>query len=552
MYKRTFIILGFIFPFVLTAHAQEALDQHISLQVENMTLIEILEEITTRTNMRFSYNPELFSEEPMDLKINDSTLREVLDLLVGEGFQYIVRGSYIIIQQRNGSPFSASTVTIKGEITDASTGKKLKNTSVYQVNTLTPTLTDSEGTYELSSATRSDDITVIAISKFNYQDTVIRVSGSHLEPIKLSLRPLAKPQAPLLGAADSSEIVALFSGKKSREHLLNVTIEEERWAQLSFLPGLGTNGRLGAKVTNNLSLNLISGYANGTNGFEIGGVLNINRRKVNGLQIAGFGNLTGSTANGIQVAGFLNHSQDTIRGMQIAGFGNFGGMAAHGMQISGFINMAMNVKGFQIAGVMNHVKSEMKGVQIAGLINRAGTLNGLQIGVINKADTVNKGIMFGLININQNSMFDYELGYNDVTPANFTFRSGANWFYTILTTGVNIWDNHLFGFGAGFGSHWESWKLYGEMEVTTNQIQPFDRFFRDFSMDNRFHLNLGLRITPQLSVNAGGILHYFITDSDPSDSFSNLLGQESLYRHSFDRTYMKLWAGKRFGLRWKI
>src|SRR5690606_29239387 len=92
--------------------------------------------------------------------------------------------------------------------------------------------------------------------------------------------------------------------------------------QISFTPGLGTHGRLSPQVINHFSLNILGGYNGGVDGFEVGGLFNINKKDVQYFQAAGVFNLTGGRMNGFQVAGVNNTVLDSVSGAQVAGVNN--------------------------------------------------------------------------------------------------------------------------------------------------------------------------------------------------------------------------------------
>lgn len=58
------------------------------------------------------------------------------------------------------------------------------------------------------------------------------------------------------------------------------------------------------------------------------------------------------------------------------------------------------------AGLVNYTEGSMKGLQ-SGVVNYAGKLTGLQIGILNVADTAENGVQIGVLNIlPQNNWFD--------------------------------------------------------------------------------------------------------------------------------------------------
>ena len=53
---------------------------------------------------------------------------------------------------------------------------------------------------------------------------------------------------------------------------------ETRPFQVSLVPGLGSHGKMSGQVVNNFSLNVFGGYTAGTNGSELGGLFNIDKK----------------------------------------------------------------------------------------------------------------------------------------------------------------------------------------------------------------------------------------------------------------------------------
>lgn len=69
-----------------------------------------------------------------------------------------------------------------------------------------------------------------------------------------------------------------------------------------------------------------------------------------------------------------------------------------GLSLSLLANYSESYKGAQLAWVANYAKGEVKGLQWAAF-NYASSLHGLQLGLINYAETADKGLQVGLINI---------------------------------------------------------------------------------------------------------------------------------------------------------
>jgi hypothetical protein len=138
------------------------------------------------------------------------------------------------------------------------------------------------------------------------------------------------------------------------------------------------------------------------------------------LQFAGVFNLVGGTVTGLQLAGVSNQALDTVKGAQVAGF-------------------------------INTAEGQVSGLQLAALNNRASKLKGVQIGLVNQADT-SEGASIGLINIIRNGFYKVSISSNNLMNTNFSIATGTHRFYTKFNVGVNIWpDRLMYGFGMGAG-----------------------------------------------------------------------------------------------------
>lgn len=223
---------------------------------------------------------------------------------------------------------------------------------------------------------------------------------------------------------------------------------EEKNFQLSFFPGISTNGLYSADFYNYFSVNLTSGLSAGNHYFELGVISNLNIRSTSGIQIAGFANIVGSNSfinltryeeqqlresgvtaelKGFQFSGLINYVREDITGAQFsggfninqldaygfqaAGLSNLSGRNVTGVQLSGLVNMASkSMTGFQISAAHNFTKGSLIGSQLSAF-NRAGFIlgrhskiptaeTGLQIGIVNKVSKMD-GLQIGLINISK-------------------------------------------------------------------------------------------------------------------------------------------------------
>lgn len=326
---------------------------------------------------------------------------------------------------------------------------------------------------------------------------------------------------------------------------------KNRYAQLSFVTPVGSNGIDGYKYYHHFSVNMIQGYNGAVQGLEVGGVLNADKGYVIGGQFAGVGNVIGGDLTGMQGAGVFNFAKSTfgmqysgvanysksgMRGMQGAGIANYSGGQVDGMQAAGIINIASGTnysgKLMQAAGVINiatsndllglqasgivNVANNITGAQI-GLINLAKNVKGTQIGLINIADTID-GVAIGLLSFSRNGIFDVEVYNSDLFLANIALRFGSPYVYNTFAFGINpAADTMQYGYGFGIGGHIPVVNKFA-MDVDGMIWNTFEDNF-DFNYDyvhllNQFRVMPSYAITKYLSVYGGPVINVEVYDND--------------------------------------
>ncbi len=360
-----------------------------------------------------------------------------------------------------------------------------------------------------------------------------------------------------------STILLITSQLFSQNQTKNV-----RPGQLTIIYPLSTNGFNSYDYSNIMSLNLIIGLNGGVEGFEVGGVGNINDSVVNGFQAAGVFNITKGNVNGFQAAanlnvnhgnfngaqlnGMLNVNTGNFDGIQIAGFGNINKGNVKGVQISCCLNSNYGyAEGVQIAGLMNNNlsmpdKKEIDLVQISGLINQnnspakgsqitsilnvsTDTLKGVQIGLINIGTYVD-GAQIGLINITakdstdvvpigllnfvKGGLFEFEVGATDLIYANINFKMGVEKFYTIFKIGYSIYaGNSVYTHGLGIGRYFninEKNRLNFDISYTNLSEIPF--MVTRNEVLTKIDLNYKRMLTPKFSFYIGPSFNYYIAE----------------------------------------
>lgn len=564
----TLLLLGSCF----TGFAQSVLSRTVTVDINRQRLDQVLEIISNKTDCYFSYSSSVVKKDSLvSISVRNKPLREVLALLFNNSFEFRESGAYIIIRK---APIRMTMITKKAEIEDKiytvsgyvyddQSDAAIPDASVYEKKLLTSALTNEQGFFKLKLKSSKATSATLTVSKEFYEDTSILIQPGRSQELSITLMPinlfndvvtispedylspdslktnhqpdstLIKPQTT---ARDSSRVERTGMGRfllSTKQKMQTINLGKfftTRPFQVSLVPGLGSHGQMSGQVVNKFSLNVIGGYTAGTNGVEIGGVFNIDKKEVKYFQAAGVFNVVGGETKGVQIAGVNNTVLNKVHAFQAAGVnnlvkGNFSGFqvagvynhvmdSVKGWQAAGVANFAKNkVTGAQVAGVINFSNREMNGVQIAGVINYAKRLKGVQFGLINIADT-SEGYSIGLINIVLKGYHKLSVFRNELTDFNVAFKTGNSKFYSILQAGVSPRENDkIYSFGYGLGSEL---KLNKSRTLTINPELTSDYLYRGtwdyLNLLNKFQLNLNFKLNKYISFYAGPSYSVLISD----------------------------------------
>ncbi|HLZ88252.1 MAG TPA: hypothetical protein VKQ52_13450, partial [Puia sp.] len=449
--------------------AQSILDRPVTLRFKQEPLGRVLETAGNALGITFSYNSAILNKDSLvTLTMESTPLRVVLDTLFKGRIEPHEDGRYIILlpaHKTDPPPTEPKHYTINGIILDETTGKEVRDASIYDADQLIATLSKADGSFVVKLKGRRQPGS-LTVSKEFYTDTTIRLPPATEGRLTILLTPVFSPKPSTLSSpqplspdsisiswqADSAQIRAIMNkdlvqvemtgfGKfllSSRLKIQTLNLKKlfiQRPVQVCLVPLLSTNGALNSQVTNKFSVNCVGGYSAGLEGTELGGVFNIDKRKMHGVQAAGVVNIAGDSVAGVQMAGVYNQALDTMKGMQAAGA----------------VNNARFVKGVQLSGAVN-VASRVEGAQLSGGVNITRHLRGFQLGIVNIADT-SEGVGIGLLNIvKHGGIHELSLYTDEFSPLNIAFRSGNKALYTIFLAGLNPGNDrrsYYTGFGLG-------------------------------------------------------------------------------------------------------
>lgn len=555
-----------------SVHAQQLLNKNISVDVSRQRLDHTLEIISNTGNFYFSYNSNILKKDSLvSLSARNIPLRELLTRLLGNQFEFRESGNYIILRK---SPVRIRLVTssavtedkyytISGYVVDDQTGLRINDASVYEKDRLSIVSTNADGFFKirLKSKYKTASITV---SKEFYEDTTVRIQPRYNQTLTITLVPLDITestviigpdgyQAPesidlAIPVNDSTQWIYRYVKKdsflvektafgrwlvSSRQRLQSINLKKffvARPYQVSVVPGLSTNGKLNSQVINNFSFNIFGGYSGGTNGFELGGLFNIDKKDAQYVQVGGLLNIIGGQMNGLQVGGISNTVLDSAKGMQTGGVSNFtkgrfsgmqlAGVYNHtgarfdGAQVAGVVNFTNHgTNGLQVAGVGNISSREIKGVQVAGVFNYTRRLKGVQIGLINVSDT-SSGYSIGLINIVVKGYHKLSLYTNELINMNVAVKSGNSKLYSIFLGGYHSQpDQKIWSFGYGVGTEFVSSKKFA-MNFDLSCQHLYLGSWDYYNLQNKANLLFNYKFGKRFAVFAGPAYTVYVSNQD--------------------------------------
>ncbi len=576
----------------MSSAAQNILERNISIEVNNQRLDHVLEIMSNKGNFFFSYNSTIIQSDTLvSLKATNRTVRDALFMLFGSGYEFRESGNYIILRR---APIKLRLVTdqavsddkfysVSGYVIDDQTGEKVSDASIYEKMRLAYASTNREGYFKIRLKSKYKTA-AITVSKQFYEDTTVIIEPRYNQTVNITIVPseisehmiTIRPQnyrapesiqleVPINDSThwlytyvkkDSVLVERTALGRwfvSSKQKIQSINLSKfftVRPIQGSVIPGLSTNGKLNSQVINNFSFNMFGGYSGGVDGFEMGGLFNIDKKDVQYVQLAGLFNSVGGSVRGVQLGGLSNTVLDSLNGVQLGGITNYvrknfigwqlGGIYNHvggsmkGWQMAGVTNFTNHeTDGAQIAGVANISSRQVNGVQIAGVFNYTRKLRGVQFGLINVTDS-STGYSIGLINIVLKGYHKLSLSSNEVLNVNAAFKTGSSKLYSILLAGANADTNRkAFSFGYGFGSDISLSKRFSINPEITSQYLYLGTW-EYLNLLNKINLLFTVKFGKYFSIYAGPSYSIFISDqTTPVAGYKSNIPFDSFHKNEF-------------------
>jgi len=598
--RKFYTILLLVISVVAVAQqkAVPLLERTISISAVNEKVPSLLNRIGQAGGFSFSYNSAIIDpNQNVSLDLTNQTVRNVLNEIFKGSMNYKEKSNYLILTKAPVVPVKNNTVVviINGYVEDKATGEKIPQASVYDKNSVTSAVTDEFGYFNLKLEKKTDSIS-LSVSKKNYRDTLVSITAPSNQYLTISIDPINEDSILITAQTNPTDSVEIKEDEEmsfpyaSEPNVQNIRDTLYELVQVSFLPFLGTNGRLSGNIINDYSINFLGGYSLGTRQIELGFFFNLDRGDVSWLQIAGFGNVVGGKVYGIQAAGFANvNGEDTeavqlagfvntnmgdtrgvqvagfantnlgkMNGVQVAGFSNVTGKPSNGVQVAGFGNVQIgDYSGSQFAGLTNIATEKITGSQISTLFNYGRKVHGTQIGLVNYADTLG-GVPIGLLSIVKSGYHKIELSADEVFYTNLAFRSGVRKFHTMLMAGfkpqqsldpadTSVWT---FGYGLGITPKLNRW-WYLDLDISSQHVNK-GSFTDALSLLNKVYVGFDFQVAKKFSIATGVTFNGYLTSNSYTEYptlFTDYHPKIVAERDFSNDTNLKMWWGAKVALR---
>lgn len=145
----------------------------LSLMKQNASVIEVLTEISQKTDMQFLYNDNELQGIQVNVSLKNATLYEMLDkIFAGLPLSYSILDSVIVISPKGKPlPQALKTVTITGQIKDKD-GNPLPGATVRIKDTQMGVVSDQDGKFKLEVGEIKD--LMLQVSFIGYKTQTVK------------------------------------------------------------------------------------------------------------------------------------------------------------------------------------------------------------------------------------------------------------------------------------------------------------------------------------------------------------------------------------------
>ena len=281
-----FVLFLFMVVIQATAFAQGGMK--ITIQKENITVIEALKEVEKQSKLSVGYNDSQLIDKPaINLNLKNIDLEKALSIILkGTGFTYGIKRNYInIIPQPKTGTVVVKQVT--GRVVDEK-NEPLIGVNIRVEGTDDGTVTDLEGKYVIKASIGS----ILSFTYIGYISSYVKIADKNVYNIQMSANVEAL-----------NEVVVTALGIKREQKALSYNVQQVKSDQLTNVKDENFINSLNGKVAG-VNINSSSSGVGGASKVVMRGTKSIEQSSnalyvIDGIPMFNFGG-GGSMENGSQ------------------------------------------------------------------------------------------------------------------------------------------------------------------------------------------------------------------------------------------------------------
>ena len=281
-----FVLFLFMVVIQATAFAQGGMK--ITIQKENITVIEALKEVEKQSKLSVGYNDSQLIDKPaINLNLKNVDLEKALSIILkGTGFTYGIKRNYInIIPQPKTGTVVVKQVT--GRVVDEK-NEPLIGVNIRVEGTDDGTVTDLEGKYVIKASIGS----ILSFTYIGYISSYVKIADKNVYNIQMSANVEAL-----------NEVVVTALGIKREQKALSYNVQQVKSDQLTNVKDANFINSLNGKVAG-VNINSSSSGVGGASKVVMRGTKSIEQSSnalyvIDGIPMFNFGG-GGSMENGSQ------------------------------------------------------------------------------------------------------------------------------------------------------------------------------------------------------------------------------------------------------------
>ena len=281
-----FVLFLFMVVIQATAFAQSGMK--ITIQKENITVIEALKEVEKQSKLSVGYNDSQLIDKPaINLNLKNIDLEKALSIILkGTGFTYGIKRNYInIIPQPKTGTVVVKQVT--GRVVDEK-NEPLIGVNIRVEGTDDGTITDLEGKYVIKASIGS----ILSFTYIGYISSYVKIADKNVYNIQMSANVEAL-----------NEVVVTALGIKREQKALSYNVQQVKSDQLTNVKDANFINSLNGKVAG-VNINSSSSGVGGASKVVMRGTKSIEQSSnalyvIDGIPMFNFGG-GGSMENGSQ------------------------------------------------------------------------------------------------------------------------------------------------------------------------------------------------------------------------------------------------------------